>query len=209
MFTGIVQDVGTIRSRRSRAAGVSFAVSSLRYVRGLEAGESVSVNGVCQTVEKSYPGEIVFTAVGETLERTTLESLRAGSHVNVETAARAGSPIGGHIVQGHVDGVGTIRTFLRVGRDWILKVQLPRGLSQYVVPKGSIAIDGVSLTVIDCGRRGLVTTTIVPFTLEHTIAREYRPGARVNVEVDILAKYVKRVIAGDSGSNISDRRNGE
>jgi riboflavin synthase alpha subunit len=208
MFTGIVQDVGTIRSRRRGATGVSFTLAGLTRAGKIGVGDSVAVNGVCQTVEAASPGEIVFTAVGETLERTTLEALRAGSRVNLETAAKAGSPLGGHIVQGHVDGVGTVRSFARRGRDWILKVKLPAGYSEFVVPKGSIAIDGVSLTVIDCLRGGVVTATVVPFTLERTIAGGYRPGARVNIETDILARYVQHFIGRGAGTRDVQARRG-
>ena len=151
----------------------------------------MSINGVCQTVERATPNEVVFTAVAETLRRTTLGSLRAGARVNIETAVRAQSALDGHIVQGHVDGIGVVRSFVRVGGEWILKVRVPENVADLVVPKGSIAIDGVSLTVIDCGRGGLVTVTVVPYTRENTVAAGYRPRTKVNVEADVLARYAR------------------
>jgi riboflavin synthase len=196
MFTGIIRSVGTVRARHRASAGVSFTVSGIGSGDGVSAGDSVSVNGVCQTVERSAPGEIVFTAVGETLTRTTLGTLRVGGRVNLETAVAAQSPLGGHIVQGHVDGVGMVRSFARLGADWLLKIHVPRDVAEFIVAKGSIAIDGMSLTVIDCARGGLVTVTIVPYTREHTVVGGYRPGTKVNVETDVLAKYVRRYVGG-------------
>jgi riboflavin synthase len=194
MFTGIIRSVGTVKSRRRSSAGVTVTIAGLGAADGVSPGDSVAVNGVCQTIERVAGGEIVFTAVGETLERTTLGSLTCGSRVNLETAVRADSLLGGHIVQGHVDGVGAVRSFARVGKDWLLKVSLPRDLWSLVVPKGSIALDGVSLTVIDCTRGGLVSVTIVPYTFEHTVAGAYKSGTRVNVETDVIGKYVRRFV---------------
>ena len=194
MFTGIISSVGTVKSRRRSSAGVTVAIAGLGAADGVSPGDSVAVNGVCQTIERVTGGEIVFTAVGETLERTTLGSLAVGSRVNLETAVRADSLLGGHIVQGHVDGVGAVRSFARVGKDWLLKVSLPRDLWSLVVPKGSIALDGVSLTVIDCTRGGLVSVTIVPYTFEHTVVGAYKSGTRVNVETDVIGKYVRRFV---------------
>ena len=204
MFTGIIRSIGTIRRRQRVAGGVSFTVACPDLEKGISPGDSVAVNGVCQTVEGSAHGEIVFTAVGETLKRTTLDSLRVGARVNLETAATAESLLGGHIVQGHVDGVGTVQSFTRAGKDRILKVRLPKETIAFVVAKGSIAIDGMSLTVIERGDGGTVTVAIVPYTLGHTVVGAYRPGTRVNVETDVIGKYaVAR--SGRAGRNESPR----
>jgi riboflavin synthase len=196
MFTGIVRAVGTVRARRRTAAGLYFTVAGVGSKSGVHEGDSVAVNGVCQTVERSSPDEVVFTAVAETLERTTLGSLRVGTRVNLETAVQAQSALGGHIVQGHVDGVGVVRSFVRAGQEWILKVRVPRGVTDLVVRKGSIAIDGMSLTVIECTKGGLVTVTVIPYTRENTVVAGYRPGTKVNVEADVLARYAR----GQSGA---------
>lgn len=193
MFTGIVRAIGTVRARRRTSGGVSFTVAGVGSRDGLGQGDSVAVNGVCQTVERSTPDEVVFTAVAETLQRTTLGALRVGARVNLETAVQAQSALGGHIVQGHVDGIGVVRSFARTGNEWILKVRVPPDVADLVVPKGSIAIDGMSLTVIESGRGGLVAVTIVPYTREKTVVSGYRPGTRVNVEADVLARYARRV----------------
>lgn len=204
MFTGIVRKIGKIKNRRRSAAGLSMTINGLGAADGVSEGDSVAVNGVCQTVERVTGDEISFTAVGETLARTTLGSLVPGSRVNLETAARADTLLGGHIVQGHVDGVGTVRSFRRTGKDWLLKVSLPREMWSFVVPKGSIAIDGVSLTVIDITRTGIVSVTVIPFTLEHTVSGSYRSGTKVNIETDIIGKYARRTTGGAHGGGVRD-----
>lgn len=195
MFTGIIQKIGKIENKRIGADGAAFSVSGLGGDYRLALGDSVAVNGVCQTVEHVEADRFEFTAVGETLKRTTLDSLRLGTNVNLETAATAETALGGHIVQGHVDGIGTVKSFVRSGRDWLLSIRVPQDVFDLVVPKGSIAVDGVSLTVIDPKPGGVVSMTVVPFTLEHTIVGDYRPGTHVNIETDILGKYVIQYIS--------------
>jgi riboflavin synthase alpha subunit len=204
MFTGIVRKVGKIKIRRRSPAGLSMTITGLGAADGVAPGDSVAVNGVCQTVERVTGDEISFAAVGETLARTTLGSLAPSSRVNLETAARADTLLGGHIVQGHVDGVGTVRSFSRVGKDWLLKVSLPREMWIHVVPKGSIAIDGVSLTVIDVTRTGIVSVTVIPYTMEHTVSGSYRSGTKVNIETDIIGKYAQRPFGAARGGRNSD-----
>ena len=194
MFTGIIQKIGKIEAKRSGAGGATFTVSGLGGRDGVQLGDSVAVNGVCQTVERLENDRIVFTAVGETLKKTTLDSLRLGSEVNLETAATAETALGGHIVQGHVDGIGTVKSFARAGKDWILSIRVPKEILDLVVAKGSVAVDGVSLTVIEPHPGGVIAMTVIPFTQEHTIAKDYRAGTRVNVETDILGKYVLQYI---------------
>jgi riboflavin synthase len=195
MFTGIIQRIGKIESKRVGSDGAAFLVSGLGSDDGVGLGDSVAVNGVCQTVERMQSDRIEFTAVGETLNRTTLDSLRLGSRVNLETAATATTALGGHIVQGHVDGIGTVKSFVRSGKDWILSIRAPKDVFDQVVPKGSVAIDGISLTVIEPKPGGIVNMTVVPFTMENTIVKDYRAGMRVNVETDILGKYVLQYIS--------------
>lgn len=195
MFTGIIQKIGKIESKRTGSDGAGFVVSGLGSGDGVELGDSVAVNGVCQTVERMQADQIGFTAVGETLSRTTLDSLRLGSQVNLETAATATTALGGHIVQGHVDGIGTVKSFVRSGKDWILSVRVPKDVFDQIVPKGSVAIDGISLTVIAPKPGGVINMTVVPFTRDNTIVRDYRAGMRVNVETDILGKYVLQYVS--------------
>jgi riboflavin synthase len=190
MFTGIIQSVGRIEQRKNLSGGVSFAVSAPEFAQGLVPGDSVSVSGVCHTVEHAHSNRFVFTSVGETLKLTTLGMAQVGMSVNLERAATLETALGGHLVQGHVDGMGTVTSFETVGKDRLLSIRLPQALFELMVAKGSIAVDGVSLTIVERRVGGVVTITIVPFTVEKTIVGGYRVGTRVNIEADILGKYV-------------------
>lgn len=201
MFTGIIRTTGTIESRKGSEAGDSFTVSAPDLASSLSPGDSIAVNGVCQTVESVDGGRFSFTAVGETLKRTTLAGVAGGGRVNLEPAATPQTALGGHIVQGHVDGVGVVRSFQRVGKDHLLVVDVPPDVFACTVEKGSITIDGVSLTVAAPEPPGRVTITIIPFTKDETIIGEYKEGTRVNVEADIIGKYVKKYIEQLHGSS--------
>ena len=180
MFTGIVRTVGTVAS----SDGARLVVET-----GTEAaiGDSVAIAGVCLTVTGRENGTLAFDVVAETLDRTTLGQLAAGSRVNVEPSLRAGDPLGGHIVQGHVDGVGSLRE-----RGELTWFDAPPEITRYCVDKGSIAVDGTSLTVtaVDDGGFGVA---LIPHTLEATTLGSLDPGNPVNLEVDVLAKYVERL----------------
>ncbi|HET7648054.1 MAG TPA: riboflavin synthase [Gaiellaceae bacterium] len=182
MFTGLVREVGTVRSMD----GGRLVVES-RLVA--EPGDSVAVDGVCLTVVANEQGTLAFDAVAETLARTSLGSLDQGSRVNLEPSLRAGEPLGGHIVQGHVDGVGTFRG-VTDGLHWF---DAPAGLLRYVVEKGSIAVQGTSLTVAGIDDGGFAVA-LIPHTLEATTLGRLEPGAQVNLEVDVLAKYVEKLL---------------
>lgn len=175
-----------------------FTVRAVGFADSIRPGDSVAVNGVCLTAERCEADGFTATAVGETLRRTTLGSARAGDRVNLEQAATPDTALGGHLVQGHVDGVGRVKSFARTGAnagaDRLLSIELPETVYGYVVPKGSIAIDGISLTVVDQKPGRIITITVVPFTIERTIAGTYDPGTTVNVEVDIIGKYVKEYL---------------
>jgi len=204
MFTGIIQDLGAVTARTEIKEGVTFTVSAPGFSEKLGPGDSVSVSGVCQTVEEAVGNTFTFTAVGETLRLTTLGELDVDSPVNLERAATLETALGGHLVQGHVDGVATVESFERAGNDYLLAVRVPDEVFPYVVHKGSIAIDGVSLTAIDPKPGNIVTITIIPFTLEHTTMKHYRAGTRVNVEADVIGKYVHAYLSKIHG-NESDR----
>jgi len=194
MFTGIIQKTGLIETTRKTSAGVSFTVRADEFVKTISPGDSIAVNGVCLTAETTSGNSFVATAVGETLGRTTLGKMRAGARVNLETAATPDTALGGHLVQGHVDGTGRVKSFVKSGDDRLLSIELPDEVYSYVVPKGSIAIDGISLTVASRLPGRVITITVIPFTVDHTIADTYRPGAVVNVEADIIGKYVKEFL---------------
>jgi riboflavin synthase len=190
LFTGLVAEVGKIKSVMRSGGHLSFTVSAPGIWRDVSAGDSVSVNGVCQTVTTRREIEFCFDAVSETLSRTNLGQLGRGSEVNLELALRLGDRIGGHLVSGHIDSTGTIRRRRVVGAGNVdFAIQVPDDLARYVKTKGSIALDGVSLTV-KAVSGSVLEVTVIPFTIENTIIRNWRVGSTVNVEVDQLAKYL-------------------
>lgn len=195
MFTGIVRELGVVEEIEGGDEGVRLRVRAPAAAADAEVGDSIAVNGVCLTVIQVVDSALAFDAVPETLQRSSLGRLRAGAEVNIETALRAGEPLGGHIVQGHVDGVGTVRALESEGEGKRLEVELPPELARYCVEKGSIAIEGVSLTIAGIGD-GTVSIALVPHTIETTTLGKLVPGEPVNVEVDVLAKHVERLLAG-------------
>jgi len=194
MFTGIVQKMGVLDSSLPVEFGKQLIVRCRETASSLKKGDSVAVNGVCQTVERVDDDCFAFTAVGETLAKTTLGDLPVGERVNLETAATLSTALGGHWVQGHVDGVGEVVSFEKRGEDRLLEVRLPDSISRLSVPKGSITIDGVSLTIAEIGADSSVLITIIPHTLDHTNIGDYAGGKKVNVEADILGKYVMQFL---------------
>ena len=187
MFTGLIEDVGVIEEARDSAAGRELRVRST--FSGLTEGESIAMNGACLTVLAHGEGWFTVAAVFTTLGRTDIASWTAGTRVNLERAMRADARLGGHIVQGHVDGVGT------VGDARLVNVRIPRELAELLVPHGSIAVDGVSLTVNELPEAGVVQLSLIEYTLAHTTLGELRAGSRVHVEADVIGKYVRHLLA--------------
>lgn len=188
MFTGLIEGTGTVVSLRRRGRGARLTVSS--GLEGLEMGESVAVNGVCQTVAERSGGVFSCDVLEETLRVSNIGLLRRGSVVNVERALLSTDRLGGHIVNGHIDGLGTVARVARASGT--LRIAVPRDIIEYLVPKGSVAVDGVSLTVGPELGAGSFDVYIIPHTWEHTNLAGARVGGKVNIEIDILAKYVKR-----------------
>ena len=195
MFTGIVEGTGTVAALAAAAdgSGARLTVDAPWLAGRLEVGESVAVNGCCVTVAEATAAGFAADLVAETLRRTALGGLAAGARVNLERPMALGGRLGGHLVQGHVDGVARIvdRTPGTLGEE--VRVELPADLERYVVEKGSIAVDGVSLTVAGVGP-GWFAVALVPHTLEVTTLGERRPGDLVQLEVDVVAKYVERLV---------------
>lgn len=192
MFTGLVQDLGKLVRNERSERGARLAIET-PLAGELSEGQSVAVNGVCLTAIGTAAGSFAVEAMNETLARSSLGELEAGSAVNVELPLRAGDRLGGHVVQGHVDGLGRV---LEVREDGIarrLRIEVPRELMRYLVEKGAIAIDGVSLTVGELDRQS-VTVSLIPETLERTNLGGAQPGMKVNLEVDVLAKYVESAV---------------
>lgn len=195
MFTGLVQDVATIRAIEKRAES-SVLQFETKLAKDLKVGDSISINGVCLTATSIDGALVCVDVMVQTLKLSSLGSLNIGEIVNAELATRADARLGGHIVQGHVDGVGRV-VANEVGEKWQkFVIEIPSNLKKYVVNQGSICVDGVSLTVgsID-DRTGCVTLWLIPETLEKTNLGLKTPGSSVNIEVDVLAKYVERLIA--------------
>ncbi len=194
MFTGIVEETGEIVDRDRTEDGLRLRIGADRVASDLEHGQSISVSGVCLTVE-DYEAEEwfeVFLAT-ETIERTYLGDIAAGDRVNLERAMPADGRFDGHVVQGHVDAVATISAIEAVGDDWFFEFELPEGYDRYVVEKGSITLDGISLTVAELAD-DRVTVAIIPTTYELTTLSEKSIGDPVHLEVDVLAKYVERLL---------------
>ena len=194
MFTGIVEHAGRVAGIEVREDGARLVVEAPPVAQGARVGDSVAVNGCCLTVVRNEDGRLAFDAVNETLRRTSLGSLTAGDRVNLERPMRADGRFDGHVVQGHVDGVATLVSVTDEGASRRLRFRPPEDLLRYVVEKGSVTLDGISLTVAALGP-GWFEVVIIPHTWEVTNLSGKAPGAPVNLEVDILAKYVERLLA--------------
>ena len=199
MFTGIIEEIGTVRSIRGGGSGVVLDIEASRVLEGTATGDSIAVNGVCLTVT---PGSGHFTAdaMPETLRRTSLGGLRTGSKVNLERAMACGGRFGGHLVSGHVDACGRVTELVRDGIAMIMRVSVPSDVLRYVARKGSVTLDGVSLTVASVSDEdSSFTVSLIPHTMASTTLHLLKPGSPVNVEVDMLARYVERLLAaGDA-----------
>jgi riboflavin synthase len=194
VFTGIVRERGTVAAVEDRSAGVQLVIDAPATAAGATIGDSVAIDGVCLTATDVVDGQLTFDAVPETIARSTLGSLEPGVEVNLEPALRAGEPLGGHYVQGHVDGIGSVVAIDREGDGLRVRFGAPRELLRYCVEKGSIAVDGVSLTIASLDEETFAVA-LVPHTLEATTLGTLALGDAVNLEVDVLAKYVERLTA--------------
>ena len=193
MFTGIVEEAGQVVRIRSGKRSTELTVRAPRIGRFLHIGNSVAINGACLTVVAKRRGALRFDVLNETLERTNLEFVREGSLVNLERPLLANARLDGHFVLGHVDGRGKVQRFEREGKDYVLDVEAPPSVMRYVVEKGSIAIDGISLTVAGV-HRNWFRVWIIPHTRKITNLQACRRGDHVNLEVDILGKYVEQLL---------------
>lgn len=195
MFTGLIRDLGVVDSVSYEGQSVHLCLRT-NLASSLDLGASLAVNGVCLTVVKTSSSSVVVTAVPETISRTTIGKLHSGSTVNLEPALCAGDPMGGHVVQGHVDAVGTIVGIDKQGLSVKMEFSAPDQILKYIVEKGSIAIDGISLTVASLCENQF-TVALIPHTLKVTTLGQRKIGDEVNLEVDILAKYVERLLEGN------------
>jgi riboflavin synthase len=194
MFTGLIEEVGTVTSTRERERSKQLQIVAPRIAKKIRPGESVAVNGCCLTLSAHRGDRLTFDLLEETLGRTNLKMLRRGSGVNLERALRADGRFGGHFVQGHVDCTSRVISFEQIGGDHCLEIELPAEFARYVACKGSIAIDGISLTIAEVSPMSFVVW-IIPHTKRHTNLDHAEAGTLVNLEFDILAKYVERIIS--------------
>ncbi|HYF92663.1 MAG TPA: riboflavin synthase [Symbiobacteriaceae bacterium] len=193
MFTGLVEETGAVRSVRRAGRSLHLTVAANKVLEGIHIGDSIAVNGVCLTVVCFDGDSFTADVMPETFEKTNLKDLSPGAPVNLERTMALGGRFGGHIVQGHVDGTGTVLGMDRHEIAIVVTVGAPPEVLRYLVPKGSVAIDGISLTVVDVGPDRF-TVSLIPHSVGHTTMGSRKPGDTVNLEVDILAKYVERLL---------------
>ncbi|MCG2676493.1 riboflavin synthase [bacterium] len=213
MFTGLIEEMGTVKSISRRAGSMELTISGKEVVKDMRKGDSISVNGVCLTVTSLQFTVTSFSVdVGaETLRKTNLEELRIGEKVNLERALKVGERLGGHFVTGHINGVGIIKKKVKEGETFLFEIEAPGEIMDYVIPKGSIAVDGISLTVVDFspprfaerGRgKNRFRVSIIPHTLEVTTLDLKKVGDKINLEADMIGKYVSKMIKEEKGIDL-------
>jgi riboflavin synthase len=208
VFTGIVEHIGNMESLDARADGGRITIHAPSVAPSLAVSNSIAINGCCLTVVSRDKERFSADLSGETLAKTSFRELKPGARVNLEQPLTAGKEFGGHFVLGHVDGVGRVTHLTAEGENWWLGVQVPEDFGRYIVPKGSITIDGISLTVARCRDR-IAEIAVIPYTYEHTNLRDRKPGDAVNLEGDVLGKYVERYLearGAASATNLSISR---
>ncbi len=205
MFTGIVLEIGTIEEIKRIAGGISAKISCSKAMEDILLGESISINGVCLTVTKFNSSSFWADAVGETLKKSTLANINVGQKVNLEKAVKLSDRLGGHLVQGHVNGIGRITSIQKLGENYSLEIEIPESQKKYVINEGSISIDGISLTVAKVeGTK--IRISVIPHTWQQTNLKGKKAGDEVNIEVDLIAKYVENMLVNktENKNNISE-----
>ncbi len=193
MFTGIVEEMGRLKAREGSARGATLVIAAQKVLEGLKIGDSIAVNGVCLTATSFDRSSFTAQVMPETLRKTDLESLSPGQPVNLERALALGDRLGGHLVSGHVDGTGILSWRRPEGNAVIVFIQASPELLRYIIPKGSVAVDGVSLTVASVDRKGF-SVSLIPHTAAVTTLGQKQPGAVVNIETDLIGKYVEKLL---------------
>lgn len=202
MFTGIIEEKGKVLRVESKGHGKTLVLAVPVGLTDIQPGDSINVNGACLTAVEKGEGSIVVDLSSETLEKTTFADVKEGDTVNLERALSLSGRLGGHIVTGHIDGIGTIVEQRKEKEFLHLKIRVPQAATKYIVKKGSIAIDGTSLTVNEC-QGDMIQMTLIPYTLEKTILFQKRVGDRVNVEADLLGKYVEKMVDRGPSEKVS------
>jgi riboflavin synthase len=203
MFTGIIQEIGEIEDLQPEGGGVRMTIAAPQSARELQVNDSIAINGVCLTVTSHTASSFIVEAVEETLLKTTIGQFRTGRRVNLELAVRLTERLGGHMVQGHVDGLGTVTRTEDKESSRLITVTLPADFMQFIIPVGSLAIDGVSLTAARV-RNDSVVVSVIPHTLEKTTLADLKAGNSVNIELDVIGKYVYRMLHGRPRSALTE-----
>ena len=203
MFTGIVEELGKVKGITGKRELLELSIGAEKIREDLKEGDSISLNGVCLTVTNLEKDTFKVEVMSETLKRTTLEKLKVGDKVNLERALRADGRLGGHIVSGHIDGVGVIRGEKQRGEEKIMEIVPPQGVLKYIAPQGSVALEGVSLTVVEQKNDSFIIS-LIPHTLKNSNLGLKKIGDRLNLEVDILGKYVERLLKPDKLKGITE-----
>ena len=204
MFTGLIEEVGTIQKIDIIAGGgKQIIIQANKVLSDLKIDHSVAVSGVCLTVTQVLNDGFKVAAVGETLQKSTLNKINIGQNVNLERAMKLNDRLGGHLVQGHINGIGNVKQIQQRGENWYLTVIVPKELQKYLINEGSIAIDGISLTITHL-QNNEVSVSVIPHTFKNTIISEYKINQQVNIETDFLAKYVENFVKTNSAKEKSN-----
>ncbi|MBK9099276.1 MAG: riboflavin synthase [bacterium] len=196
MFTGIVEEIGKIERISPIQGGYSIKIKSSKIIEDLTVNDSVSIDGVCLTATNIEIPFFYADAVGATLEKTTFKNLKADSFVNLERSLKMSDRLGGHLVQGHVNGIGSITEIKKLGENYLVKVVIPQELERYLIKEGSIAINGISLTIAELNKNE-IAISVIPHTWQNTNFKNKKVNDEVNIEIDILAKYVEKLLIGN------------
>jgi riboflavin synthase len=205
MFTGIVEETGRVKKIAPSQDSIRLTIAAGVTAKGARVGDSLAVNGCCLTIVKIARNSVEFDLLRETWERTNFKELQSGSALNLERSLAVGDRLHGHFVTGHIDGVGIVRTFEKRGADWLLEIEPPREVMRYLVFKGAIAVDGISLTVAEVSARTF-RIWIIPHTYEVTALRERKVGSLINLEADMLAKYAEKLMDQRAAVSARSRR---
>lgn len=198
MFTGIIEELGTVGQMDRRPDSIKLTIQARKVLEGTQLGDSIAVNGVCLTVTSMTDSSFTADVMHETMRRSSLSDIKSGSKVNLERAMQVGGRLGGHIVSGHIDGVGHIARIAADGIARVITISIPKDMEPFIVEKGSIAIDGISLTVVSVGNSQF-SVSIIPHTMANTTLIDKHPGAVVNLETDVIGKYVQSFTTAHTG----------
>jgi riboflavin synthase len=206
MFTGIIEEIGRIEGITPIAGGITIRIHSDKIIEDVAVNDSVCIDGVCLTVTNKSKNTFLVDAVGATLEKTTFHNIRADAFVNLERSVRLSDRLGGHLVQGHVNGIGSISEIKKLGENYLVKIIVPEDLEKYLIKEGSIAINGISLTIANLNRNE-ISISVIPHTWQNTNLKDKDVNDKVNIEIDILAKYVEKLLTrynNSSDQNITE-----